>query len=56
MMGMSTSDDGRMSSGRCMSSSGRRCGGHIAVDGNVIEGDDGSSHTVCDGDGVEWGS
>jgi len=56
MMGMSTSDDGRTSSGGCTSSSGHRSGGHVAVDGNVIEGDDGSGRTVCDGDGAEWGS
>ena len=56
MMGMSTSDDRRTSRGGCMSSSGHRSSGHIAVDGNVIQGDDGSGHTVCDGDGAEWGS
>jgi len=62
MMGMSTSDDGctlsggSTLSGRSMLSSGCRSGGHVAVDGNVIEGDDGSGRTVCNGDGAEWGS
>jgi len=56
MMDMSTSDDGCTLSSRCMLSSGCRSSGHVAVDGNVIEGDDCSACTVCNGDGAEWGS